>query len=71
MASFDVYDDLYSYASGVYVRSTTAKLIGAHAVTMIGWGEASQQFMGQPCRADSNRGPYLSKHFMVFMSRIM
>ena len=39
MASFDVYDDLYAYATGVYVRSAAAKKVGAHAVTLIGWGE--------------------------------
>ncbi len=41
VASFDVYDDFYSYASGVYVRSAAAKPIGAHAVTLIGWGEGA------------------------------
>jgi hypothetical protein len=39
VASFDVYDDLYAYATGVYVRSAAAKKVGAHAVTLIGWGE--------------------------------
>ena len=46
VASFDVYDDFYSYASGVYVRSGTAKLIGAHAVTLIGWGEENSRTAG-------------------------
>ena len=39
VVSLDVYDDLYAYASGVYVRSSSAKPIGSHAVTLIGWGE--------------------------------
>ncbi len=40
VASFDVYDDLYAYASGVYARSSGAKPVGAHAVALLGWGES-------------------------------
>lgn len=35
---FDVYDDFQAYSSGVYVRSAKAKQIGAHAVTLVGFG---------------------------------
>jgi len=34
---FDVYEDFFSYTSGVYVHKTGA-LDGGHAVKMIGWG---------------------------------
>ena len=37
--ALDVYDDFYTYTSGVYVKSATAQKRGAHAVTLIGWGE--------------------------------
>lgn len=35
--AFDVYQDFFSYTSGVYVHKTGA-LAGGHAVKMIGWG---------------------------------
>jgi cathepsin B len=38
-ASFDVYDDFFSYKSGVYVKSENATQLGGHAVKLIGWGE--------------------------------
>jgi len=37
--ALDVYDDFYSYTSGVYVKSANAVKRGGHAVTLIGWGE--------------------------------
>ena len=37
--ALDVYDDFYSYTSGVYVKSAKAQKRGGHAVTLIGWGE--------------------------------
>lgn len=36
-AVFDVYDDLAYYARGVYYK-TSEKLLGIHAVTVLGWG---------------------------------
>ena len=36
-AVFDVYDDLAHYAGGVYYK-TSEKLLGIHAVTILGWG---------------------------------
>jgi len=38
--AFDVYQDFFSYTSGVYVH-TTGSLAGGHAVKMIGWGTLS------------------------------
>lgn len=35
--AFDVYQDFFSYTSGVYVHKT-GSLAGGHAVKMIGWG---------------------------------
>uniref|UniRef100_A0A7S0HL70 Uncharacterized protein n=1 Tax=Hanusia phi TaxID=3032 RepID=A0A7S0HL70_9CRYP len=35
---FDVYDDFYSYKSGVYTKSASAKKVGGHAVVLVGWG---------------------------------
>jgi len=35
--AFDVYEDFFSYTTGVYVHKTGA-LAGGHAVKMIGWG---------------------------------
>ena len=35
--AFDVYQDFFSYESGVYVHKT-GSLAGGHAVKMIGWG---------------------------------
>ena len=37
--AFEVYDDFYSYASGVYTVSKNAQKRGGHAVTLIGCGE--------------------------------
>lgn len=35
--AFDVYEDFFSYTSGVY-QHETGGLAGGHAVKMIGWG---------------------------------
>eukprot|EP00961_Rhodomonas_salina_P147340 1982708-Rhodomonas_salina.2 len=35
---FDVYDDFYAYHEGVYEVSSSAKKLGMHAVSVIGWG---------------------------------
>ncbi|EKX38678.1 hypothetical protein GUITHDRAFT_76993, partial [Guillardia theta CCMP2712] len=35
---FDVYDDFYSYKSGVYTKSAKAQKVGGHAVVLVGWG---------------------------------
>jgi len=35
---FDIYDDFQAYSSGVYIKSSAAKQIGGHAVTLIGFG---------------------------------
>jgi hypothetical protein len=37
--AFEVYDDFYSYTSGVYTVSKNAQKRGGHAVTLIGYGE--------------------------------
>lgn len=37
-AAFDVYNDFFSYSSGVYQRSPNAQYAGGHAVRVIGWG---------------------------------
>jgi len=36
-ASFEVYEDFVNYKSGVY-KHTTGKLLGGHAIKIIGWG---------------------------------
>lgn len=36
-ASYKVYEDFYHYKSGVY-HYTSGKLVGGHAVKIIGWG---------------------------------
>lgn len=36
--AFQVYDDFIQYKSGVYTKSATAKLLGGHAIKIIGWG---------------------------------
>jgi hypothetical protein len=40
-ASFDVYDDFFSYGSGVY-HHVTGALVGGHCVEVIGYSEAEQ-----------------------------
>jgi len=40
-ASFDVYDDFFSYSNGVYHHVTGAK-VGGHCVEVIGYSEAEQ-----------------------------
>lgn len=35
---FTVYDDFFSYKSGIYKYNGTAKESGGHAVKLIGWG---------------------------------
>jgi C1A family cysteine protease len=40
-ASFDVYDDFFSYSSGVY-HHVTGALVGGHCVEVIGYSEADQ-----------------------------
>jgi PKD repeat protein len=37
-ATFDVYNDFFSYSSGVY-EHVTGSYAGGHAVTMVGWGQ--------------------------------
>jgi cathepsin B len=39
VVSFTVYDDFQAYSSGVYVKSAAAVAKGAHAVSLVGWGE--------------------------------
>ncbi|POH72342.1 hypothetical protein CVS27_15715 [Arthrobacter glacialis] len=40
-ASFDVYDDFYSYATGVY-QHVTGNYVGGHCVEVIGYSESEQ-----------------------------
>ncbi|VDP88771.1 unnamed protein product [Echinostoma caproni] len=37
-AVFNVYEDFVNYAFGIY-QHTTGKLLGGHAVRLLGWGE--------------------------------
>lgn len=37
-AYLDVYNDFYTYSTGVYVKSKSAVFKGGHAVRIIGWG---------------------------------
>ena len=37
-ASFDVYDDFENYVKGVYSKTAGAKLLGGHAIRVVGWG---------------------------------
>lgn len=37
-AAFEVYEDFFSYSSGVY-QHVTGKLEGGHAIKVIGWGK--------------------------------
>jgi cathepsin B len=41
-ADFYVYDDFMHYKSGVYKHNRSARLLGGHAVRVIGWGEEEQ-----------------------------
>jgi len=36
---FSVYDDFMSYKSGVYKKTASAKMLGGHAVKIVGWGK--------------------------------
>lgn len=38
VVSFAVYDDLFTYTSGVYTKSANAEFRGNHAVSLVGWG---------------------------------
>nr|BAG71134.1 cathepsin B-S1 [Tuberaphis taiwana] len=38
-ASFDVYDDLSAYKSGIYRKTPKAKYQGGHSIKIIGWGQ--------------------------------
>jgi cathepsin B len=38
VVTFEVYDDFQAYSSGVYIKSASAKYVGAHAVTLVGFG---------------------------------
>jgi cathepsin B len=38
---FSVYDDFLSYKSGVYRKGPSAKMLGGHAVKIVGWGKES------------------------------
>ena len=44
LATFYVYNDFYSYRSGVY-SYTTGSYLGAHAVLIVGYDDASQAFI--------------------------
>jgi len=37
-ANFQVFDNFYTYSGGVYQRTTSSKIVGGHAVRIIGWG---------------------------------
>jgi cathepsin B len=37
-SAFGVYQDFYSYKTGVY-EHVTGRFVGAHAIKLIGWGE--------------------------------
>jgi len=39
---FMVYDDFLNYKSGVYKKSANAKLLGGHAVKIVGWGKEGE-----------------------------
>ncbi len=39
---FEVYDDFLNYKSGIYKKSSNAKLLGGHAVKIIGWGKEGE-----------------------------
>ena len=43
VASMSVYDDLLNYTGGVY-RQQSDKLVGAHAVKIIGWGSTPEPY---------------------------
>ncbi|CAH0553863.1 unnamed protein product [Brassicogethes aeneus] len=53
-AAFKVYEDFYTYASGVYAH-TKGNLVGAHAVKIIGWGREN----GVPYWLVANSWDYL------------
>jgi len=36
---FSVYDDFMNYKSGIYKKGPTAKILGGHAVKIVGWGQ--------------------------------
>ena len=38
-----VYDDLLNYTGGVY-RQKSDKLVGAHAVKIVGWGSTPEPY---------------------------
>jgi hypothetical protein len=39
---FDVYNDFYSYAGGVYTRSASATYVGGHCVEVVGYDDNAQ-----------------------------
>jgi len=43
---FDAYQDLQSYAAGVYVRASTS-LLGGHAVVLVGYSDAGQYWIAK------------------------
>lgn len=38
-SGFSVFDDFLSYKSGIYKKNSGAKMLGGHAVKIIGWGK--------------------------------
>jgi len=36
--AFTVYNDFFSYASGVYVSHPASGVAGGHAIKLVGWG---------------------------------
>ena len=42
-AAFEVYEDFLLYKEGVYQTTPGAKLVGGHAVVIIGWGQENGQ----------------------------
>lgn len=37
-ATYNIYDDFLLYESGIYIRQKGSRLLGGHAVSMVGWG---------------------------------
>src|SRR6185369_2648257 len=60
-ASFDVYDDFYSYSSGVY-HHVTGNYVGGHCVQVIGYSEAEQCWI---CKNSWNTSWGMSGFFKI------
>jgi cathepsin B len=64
MVGFTIYEDFMSYSTGEY-HPTTTKIVGGHAVKLLGWGYDSNNKLYWLCQNQWGTGWGLSGFFKI------